>query len=80
MEKKNSGTFFKKITKDLINRLGAAYLEKEGNDNNINNKSINKTYNIIQILKFKSQRKIFIKITIISVGCSYNYYGIILTN
>ena len=62
---------------ELINKIGTAYLEKE-ESSNINNKSINKTYNIIQILKFKSQRKIFLKITLISIGCSYNYYGIIL--
>ena len=70
--------YFQKNNQDLINKLGTTNLEKEGNDNNINNKSINKTYNIFQILKFKSQRKIFIKITIICIGCSYNYYGVIL--
>ena len=73
----NEWNNFQKDNSQLINKLGTASLEIEG-DNNSNNKSINKTYNIIEILKFKSQRKIFIKITIISVGCSYNYYGIIL--
>ena len=69
---------FQKNNLDLINKIGTALLEKEGNKEIKNNEKIKKTYNIFQILKFKSQRKIFISITIISVGCSYNYYGIIL--
>ena len=70
---------FQKNNTELINKLGTAYLEKNGNNNNINSKgNINKTYNIFQILNFKSQRIIFIKLTIISIGCLYNYYGIIL--
>ena len=43
-----------------------------------NNDKLKKNYNILQILQFKSQRTIFIKLTIISTFSSYNYYGIIL--
>ena len=68
---------FQKNNMDLINKLGTASLEKDEKNNNKNG-NINKTYNIIQILNFKSQRAIFLKLSIISIGCSYNYYGIIL--
>ena len=70
---------FQKNNSDLINKIGTNQLEKEenvGNDNN--NEKIKKVYNIFQILSFKSQRRIFISLTVMSVGCSYNYYGIIL--
>ena len=68
---------FQNKNKDLINKLGTPFLEK--NENNLDNKvKLEKNYNIIEILKFKSQRTIFIKLTIISTFCSYNYYGIIL--
>ena len=67
---------FKNNNMDIINKLGTASLEKEGKTNNSGN--IKKTYNIIQIINFKSQRAIFFKLCIISIGCSYNYYGIIL--
>ena len=67
---------FQKKNPDTINNLGSVLLEKEGNINK--NNSIKKTYNIFQILKFKSQRNIFIKMTIIFLVCAYNYYGIIL--
>ena len=69
---------FQKNNPEIINKLGTPLLEKKENENNINSERINKTYNIFEILQFKSQRTIFIKITVISIGCSYNYYGIIL--
>ena len=73
---------FQKNNKELINRLGTPFLELEENNSNINNLKenikINKTYNILDILRLKSQRKIFIKLTINSICSSYNYYGIIL--
>ena len=68
---------FQNKNKELINKIGTPYLEK--NEKNLkNNTELKKNYNIIQILKFKSQRITFIKLTIISTFCSYNYYGIIL--
>ena len=68
---------FQNKNKDLINKLGTPFLEK--NENKSDNKvELKKNYNIIQILKFKSQRTLFIKMTIISTFGSYNYYGIIL--
>ena len=73
---------FQKNNKELINRLGTPFLELEENNSNINNLKenikINKTYNILDILRLKSQRKIFIKLTINTICSSYNYYGIIL--
>ena len=69
---------FKNKNSELINKIGTIFLEKkESNDNN-NKENINKAYNLFDILSFKSQRKIFIKISLICIGCSYNYYGIIL--
>ena len=76
--KENEWKDFKNNNSELINKIGTAFLEKEGSNNNDNKKNINKMYNIVHILSFKSQRSIFIKITFISIGCSYNYYGIIL--
>ena len=74
---------FQNNNQDIINKLGTPYLEL--NENNIKNKNeinenkkINRTYNIIDILKLDSQRNTFIKLTLINIGCSYNYYGIIL--
>ena len=68
---------FQNKNSELINKLGTPYLEKE--DKNLDNKAeLKKEYNIIEILHFKSQRIIFIKMTVISIFCSYNYYGIIL--
>ena len=73
---------FQNDNQDIINKLGTAYLEIEGSNNNIEvikeDKKINRTYNIIDILKLDSQRNTFIKLTLINIGCSYNYYGIIL--
>jgi MFS family permease len=70
---------FQKNNTDLINKIGTSQLEKEGHGGNDNNsEKIKKIYNIFEILSFKSQRRVFISLTIISVGCSYNYYGIIL--
>jgi MFS family permease len=69
---------FQKKNPDLINKIGTPFLEKEITENNSNSEALKKNYNIFQILKFKSQRNIFFKLTIISVNCSYNYYGIIL--
>ena len=43
-----------------------------------NNENQNKNYTICDILKFKSQRSIFIKVTVITSFSSYIYYGIIL--
>lgn len=68
---------FQQNNQELINKLGTAFLEKEGSYNNKSG-NIQKTYNIIQILKLKSQRIIFIKLSIVHICCSYNYYGIIL--
>ena len=47
-------------------------------EENENNENQNKNYSICDILKFKSQRIIFIKITTITSCSSYIYYGIIL--
>ena len=62
---------------NLVNKLGTPFLENEEYNTNIN-KNLEKSYNIIQILKFKSQRIIFIKITIIYTCNTYNYFGITL--
>jgi len=69
---------FKNNNLDLINKLGTVYLEKDKNNNNSKSENVNKNYTIFQILKFKSQRNTFIKITAIFLCCSYNYFGIIL--
>ena len=69
---------FQNKNKDIINKIGTPYLEKSEEKNVDNKNELKKTYNILQILQFKSQRNIFIKLTIISTFCSYNYYGIIL--
>ena len=69
---------FQNKNKDIINKIGTAYLEKNEEKNDNNKNELKKVYNIIQILQFKSQRKTFIKLTIINISCSYNYYGIIL--
>ena len=68
---------FQNKNKDLINKIGTPFLEKE-EINDKNNSKLKQNYNIIQILKFRSQRIIFIKLTIISTCCLYNYFGIIL--
>ena len=68
---------FQNKNKDLIKKIGTPFLEKE--ESNVNNLcKLKQNYNIIQILKFKSQRIIFIKLTIISICSLYNYFGIIL--
>ena len=68
---------FQNNNKDLINNIGTPYLD--GNENNhINTTELKTNYNIIQILKFKSQRNNFIKLTIIATCSMYNYYGIVL--
>ena len=69
---------FQNKNKDIINKIGTPYLEKSEEKNDNNKNELKKTYNIIQILQFKSQRNTFIKLTIINISCSYNYYGIIL--
>ena len=50
------------------------FFEKQNNLQSENNKN----YSIFKILQFKSQRNTFIKITIIMICASYNYFGIIL--
>ena len=75
--RQNQWIEFQNENKDLINKLGTPFLERSENTSN-NNTRLEKNYNIIEILKFKSQRTLFIKLTIISTFCSYNYYGIIL--
>ena len=50
------------------------FFEKENSPISENNKN----YSIFKILQFKSQRNTFIKITIIMICASYNYFGIIL--
>jgi MFS family permease len=70
---------FQNQNKDLINKVGTPFLEgNENNNNNMNKTELKTNYNIIQILRFKSQRNIFIKVTIISTCSMYNYYGIVL--
>ena len=70
---------FQNQNKDLINKVGTPLLEgNENNNNNMNKTELKMNYNIIQILRFKSQRNIFIKVTIISTCSMYNYYGIVL--
>ena len=72
---------FKNKNEELINKIGTPFLEKEEEKvkvNNINNATKNKNYTICEILKFKSQRTIFIKITIIIACSAYIYFGIIL--
>ena len=63
---------------DIINKIGTPYLEKKEEKKFRNKKEIKKTYNIIQILQFKSQRNIFIKLVLMDICVLYNYYGIIL--
>ena len=50
----------------------------EGKGNNNEEARLQTNYNIIQILRFRSQRIIFIKLTIVSICAMYNYYGIVL--
>ena len=69
---------FQKNNQDIINKIGTPFLEKKEEKNVDNKNELKKTYNIFQILRFKSQRSNFIKLTIINTFCSYNYYGIIL--
>ena len=78
---------FKNKNADLISKLGTPYLDKKENEENINDKinnnsnnieMKNKNYTIFEILGFKSQRTVFIKVTIIIACSSYIYFGIIL--
>ena len=71
---------FKNKNIDLINKIGTPYLDKkEDIKDKINNTEMqNKNYTICEILSFKSQRSVFIKVTIIIAGSSYIYFGIIL--
>ena len=69
---------FQKNNQDIINKIGTPYLEKKEEKKFRNKKEIKKTYNIIQILQFKSQRNIFIKLVLMDICVLYNYYGIIL--
>lgn len=71
---------FKNKNEELINKIGTPYLDKEGstNDKIKNEKLKDKNYTIIDILRFKSQRSNFIKITVIIACSSYIYFGIIL--
>ena len=75
---------FKNKNIDLINKIVKPYLDKKDNHiddiDNINKTQTlkNKDYSIIDILSFKSQRNLFIKITIIIASSSYIYFGIIL--
>ena len=69
---------FQKNNQDIINKIGTPFLEKNEENNDNNKSELKKTYNIFQILQFKSQRNTFIKLTVICIACSYNYYGIIL--
>ena len=71
---------FKNKNEELINKIGTPFLEKEDKvkDNNKNNENKNKNYTICEILKFKSQRTVFIKVTVIIACSSYIYFGIIL--
>ena len=72
-------TFMSK-NEELINKIGTPYLGKdEKEQQNIKKtESQNKDYNIFDILRFKSQRTVFFKITIIIACSSYIYFGIIL--
>ena len=47
---------FQKNNQDIINKIGTPYLEKDDEKNNLNTDELKKTYNIFQILQFKSQR------------------------
>ena len=71
---------FKNKNAELINKIGTPYLDESENikDNTKNAELKDNDYTIFQILSFKSQRLVFIKITIIFACCSYIYYGIIL--
>jgi len=69
---------FKNQNEELINRIGTPFLEEEDQVEGVNNNNENRNYTICDILKFKSQRTIFIKITVITACSSYIYYGIIL--
>ena len=70
---------FKSNNSDFINKIGTQFLD-ENNPTNKNNmiKNKSKKYNIFDILKFKSQRILFVKITLIFICSSFAYYGIIL--
>ena len=70
---------FKNKNRQLINKIGTSYLDKKEikeKDNTIKLKD--KNYTIFEILSFKSQRTVFIKVTIIIACSSYIYFGIIL--
>ena len=71
---------FKNNNVELINKIGTPYLDKNENikENAKNAELKNKNYTLIDILNFKSQRIVFIKITIIIACSSYIYFGIIL--
>ena len=71
---------FKNKNEELINKIGTPYLDKNENvkDKNKNSELKNKNYTIFDILRFKSQRTVFIKVTIIIACSSYIYFGIIL--
>ena len=69
---------FKNQNEELINKIGTPFLEKEEQEKDSIRSNENKNYTICDILKFKSQRTIFIKITVITACSSYIYYGIIL--
>ena len=71
---------FKNNNVELINKIGTPYLDKNENikENAKNAELKNKNYTLIDILNFKSQRTVFIKITIIIACSSYIYFGIIL--
>ena len=71
---------FMNNNEELINKIGTPYLGKDAKDiqNIKKTESQNKDYNIFDILRFKSQRSVFFKITIIIAFSSYIYFGIIL--
>ncbi len=71
---------FKNKNIDLINKIGTPYLDKkEDIKDKVNNTEMqNKNYTICEILSFKSQRSVFIKVTTIIACSSYIYFGIIL--
>ena len=70
---------FKNKNEELINKIGTPYLDRDENLNEINKKTeLNKNYTICDILKFKSQRTVFLKVTTIIACSSYIYFGIIL--
>ena len=71
---------FKNKNEELINKIGTPYLDRKENINDkMKNEGLqNKNYTLIDILNFKSQRTVFIEITIIIAFSSYIYLGIIL--